>query len=76
MDFQPGMIVLEAIETRFKLSKKILTMMLNLDPFHPTEEVHRMAEVEILDDWFSRLLPKFNLSCELSINPLLQELAA
>lgn len=54
---------------------RLLKMILDLSPFHPTDEVHRLAGVERIDDWFQRLVPKFQQSCWSSINPLLQELA-
>lgn len=54
---------------------RLLKMILDLEPSHPTVDVHRIAGVEQLNDWFTRLLPKFNLSCSSSTNPLLQELA-
>ncbi|KXJ72203.1 hypothetical protein RP20_CCG018649 [Aedes albopictus] len=54
---------------------RLLKMMLDLSPFHPTEEVHRLAGVEKIDNWFRRLIPKFLQSCASSVNPLLQELA-
>lgn len=55
---------------------RLLKMMLNLDPFHPTEDVHRIADMETIDDWFQRILPKFWTSCITSANPLLEPLAA
>lgn len=55
---------------------RLLKMILDLSPFHPTDEVHRLAGVERIDDWFQRLMPKFLDSCSSSVNPLLQELAA
>ncbi|KXJ75371.1 hypothetical protein RP20_CCG011846 [Aedes albopictus] len=54
---------------------RLLKMMLDLSPFHPTDDVHRIAGVERIDDWFQRLVPKFLQSCSSSVNPLLQELA-
>ena len=51
---------------------RLLKMMLNLDPFHPTDDVHRMAKMELIDDWLLRVLPKFWMGCTTSINPLLQ----
>lgn len=55
---------------------RILKMMLNLDPCHSTEDVHEIANVEELNDWFERILPKFWNGCITSANPLLQRLAA
>lgn len=54
---------------------RTLKMMLNLGIQHPTDEVHRLAGVEPIDEWFQRLMPKFRISCQASINPLLQNLA-
>lgn len=53
---------------------RILKMMMNLDPFYPTDDLHRIAEVDLIDDWFQRLLPKFQNSCLSSWNPLLQNI--
>lgn len=54
---------------------RLLKMILNLHPHHPTDDVHRLAGVELVDDWFVRLMPKFHISCSSSANPLLQQLA-
>lgn len=55
---------------------RLLKMMLDLSLYHPTNDVHRLAGVELIDDWFQRLIPKFLLSCSSSPNHLIQELAA
>ena len=55
---------------------RLLKMMLNLDPFHSTDDVNRMAKIELIDDWLLRVLPKFWIGCATSANPLLQRLAA
>lgn len=55
---------------------RILKMMLNLDPFHPTDEVHRIAKILEINDWFQRVLPKFWMGCATSANPLLEHLTA
>ncbi|KXJ78575.1 hypothetical protein RP20_CCG004133 [Aedes albopictus] len=55
---------------------RLLKMMLNLDPFHPTEDLHRLAKVELIDEWIQRVLPKFWLGCATSANPLLEQLTA
>lgn len=54
---------------------RLLKMMLNLDPFHPTEDLHRLAGVQQIDEWIQRLLPKFWTSCNTSLNPLLQNIS-
>lgn len=53
---------------------QVKLMMLNLHPSHPTDEVHQLAKIELVDDWFLRLMPKFRLSCFASDNPLIQEI--
>ncbi|KXJ79563.1 hypothetical protein RP20_CCG000519 [Aedes albopictus] len=53
---------------------RILKMMLNLEPFHSTDDVHKTTNMERIDDWFQRVLPKFWMGCTSSANPLLQHL--
>ena len=55
---------------------RLLKMMLNLGPFHPTDDVHRMAKIQLIDDWLLRVLPKFWTGCATSANPLLQRMSA
>lgn len=55
---------------------RILKMMLNLEPFHQTEDVHKIANIERIDDWFQLVIPKFWTGCITSANPLLERLAA
>lgn len=53
---------------------KLLKMMLDLDFNHPTEDLHRLANTEPLDEWIQKLLPKFWLGCSMSENTLLSEM--
>ena len=53
---------------------RILKMMLNLEPFHSTDDVHKTTNMERIDNWFQRVLPKFWMGCTSSANPLLQHL--
>lgn len=53
---------------------KLLKMILNLSPFHPTDEVHQVAKVEMIDEWVSKLMPRFWDSCRAIDNPLLTNL--
>lgn len=55
---------------------KLLKMILNLSPFHPTEDVHQLANVELIDEWVSNLMPRFWNSCRAINNPLLETLVA
>lgn len=54
-----------------KMQNKLLKMMLNLDPWHPTEDVHQQAKVELLDTFIDRLFRNFLLNCSMSDNPLI-----
>lgn len=53
---------------------KLLKMILNLDPWHPTEDLHKIAEIEKFDDFIQRMFLKFRSSCLMSDNPLIQAL--
>lgn len=45
-------------ELQFKQNRQ-LKVMSNLGPFHQTDNFHRMAEMELFEDWLLRLLLKF-----------------
>lgn len=51
---------------------RLLKMMLNLDPYHPTNDLHQVAGINTIDEFIFKLLPKFWDSCNMSENPLLQ----
>lgn len=53
---------------------KLLKMIHNLDPYYPTEELHRVSKVETIDEFVSRATRSFWNSCELSTNPLIEDL--
>lgn len=55
---------------------KLLKMMLNLDPWHPTDDLHTMTNMETINDFISRIFGKFHRSCQLSTNPLIEDLFA
>lgn len=77
MLFPPSITYGCALKYRKKLQVKqnrILEMILNLDPFYSTEDVHRLAKMEIIDDWIQRVLPKFWVRCSISANSLLEQL--
>lgn len=50
---------------------KLLKMMLDLDFNHPTEDLHDLANTELIDEWTSRLLERFWIRCSMSENPLI-----
>ncbi|KXJ80944.1 hypothetical protein RP20_CCG022549 [Aedes albopictus] len=55
---------------------KLLKMMLNLNPWYPTDELHDIANMETLDEFVNRIGGKFLLSCQLSVNPLIEGILA
>lgn len=63
---------------RMKIQRKqnrLLKMIMDLEFLHPTDDLHQQAGIELIEDWFHRLLPKFILGCRTSDNPLLLDLA-
>lgn len=53
---------------------KLLKMILNLEPFYPTDDVHRLAGVETLDEHIDRSCRAFWTTCQMSPNPLIEAL--
>lgn len=55
-----------------RMQNKLLKMIYNLDPWHPTDDLHQLAELETIDQFIDRLFQKFRTSCQMSDNPLIE----
>lgn len=50
---------------------KLLKMVLNLNPWYPTDDLHKLAGVDTIDASIERATRSFRTSCEMSANPLI-----
>lgn len=55
---------------------KLLKMIHNLDPWYSTEQLHRVTKMDTIEEFISRATRSFSNSCQLSANPLIEELLA
>lgn len=53
---------------------KLLKMIHNLNPWYPTEQLHHVTKVETVEECIRRSTSKFSNSCQLSLNPLIEDL--
>lgn len=53
---------------------KILKMVLDLDPFYRTAEVHRIAKIDTVNSFIELGMSKFRNRCRMSTNPLITAL--
>lgn len=54
---------------------KMLKMILNLPPWHNTDYVHKTCDIHYINDFISICSDKFNRSCQLSSNPLINTIS-
>lgn len=53
---------------------RVLKMICDLDPFHPTDDVHRIAEIDPVNTFIEKGMLKFRNHCQMSSNPLISSL--
>lgn len=53
---------------------KLLKMTHNLDPWYPTDDLHKLAGIDTIDASIDRATRTFRTSCEMSANPLIEAL--
>lgn len=53
---------------------KLLKMVHNLDPWYPTDDLHKLAGVDTIDASIEKATRTFRTSCGMSTNPLIEAL--
>ncbi|KXJ83036.1 hypothetical protein RP20_CCG009648 [Aedes albopictus] len=53
---------------------KLLKMVYNLNPWYPTDDLHKLAGVDTIDASIERATRSFRTSCAMSANPLIEAL--
>lgn len=57
-----------------RMQNKLLKMIFDLDPYFSTDELHRLACIETIEEFIDKSMNKFVIPCAMSENPLIQEL--